>query len=70
MALFHVSSITWAESSSEEIINQNALQTSAYVDVPDGLTEEEIHKFIDHALFEQTTVQPWYYNLDEIKVIS
>ena len=70
MALFHVSSITWAESSSEEIINPNALQTSAYVDVPDGLSEEEVHKFIDHKLFESTTVQPWYYNLDEIKIIS
>jgi hypothetical protein len=69
MALFHVSSITWAESSSEEIINQDALQTSAYIEVPDGLTEDALHKFIDHALFELTTVQPWYYNLDEIKTI-
>ena len=70
MALFHISSITWAESNNEEIINNKALQTSAYVDVPNGLTEEETHKFIEHALYESTTIQPWYFNMDKIEVIS
>jgi len=69
MGLYHVSSISWAESNSEEIINHNALPTSEYVEAPDGLNEEELHKFIDHALFEQTTVQPWYYNLDKVNTI-
>ena len=69
MGIYHVSSITWAESNSEEIINHNALPTSEYVEVPDNLTEEELNKFIEHTLFESTSVQPWYYNLDKIEII-
>jgi len=69
MGIYHVSSITWAESNSEELINHNALPTSEYVEAPDDLTEEALHKFIDHTLFKQTTVQPWYYNLDKIEII-
>ena len=69
MALYIVSSISWAESNAEEIINHNALPTSEFVETPDDLNEDELHKFIDHYLFEQTTVQPWYYNLDKIEVV-
>ena len=69
MGIYHVSSITWAESNSEEIINHNALPTSEYVEVPDNLTEGELNKFIEHTLFESTSVQPWYYNLDKIEII-
>ena len=69
MGIYHVSSITWAESNSEELINHNALSTSEYVDAPDDLNEEELQKFIEHTLFESTSVQPWYFNLDKIEII-
>jgi hypothetical protein len=69
MGIYHVSSITWAESNSEELINHNALPTSEYVEVPDDLNEEELQKFIEHTLFESTSVQPWYFNLDKIEII-
>ena len=69
MGIYHVSSITWAESNSEELINHNALPTSEYVEASDDLNEEELQKFIEHTLFESTSVQPWYFNMDKIEII-
>ena len=62
--LYHVSSISWDETWSDEIINNNALQKSEYVEVPAGLNEQEVNKFINHKLYETTRVVPWYYNID------
>ena len=64
--LYHVSSISWNESWSDEIINSKALQKHEYVEVPEGLNEKEIYKFIDNKLYETTQVIPWYYNIDLI----
>lgn len=62
--LYFVSSISWQETNNEEIINNNALQKSEYVEVPSHLSEEEVYKFIDHKLYESSNVSPWYYNID------
>ncbi len=62
--LYYVSSISWNESWSDEIINNDALQTSEYIEVPKGLDEKEVYKFISHKLYETSHVIPWYYNID------
>ena len=67
--LYFVSSISWAESCDEEIINHAALPKYEYVSVPSELSGDEINRFIDHKLYESTTVQPWYYNLDKLEII-
>ena len=62
--LYYVSSISWEETSSEALINNNALQKNEYVEVPKDLNEKETFKFIDHKLYESSNVCPWYYNVD------
>lgn len=64
--LYYISSISWQETSEEEIINNNALQKNEYIEVPNSLSEKETYKFIDHKLFESSNVHPWYYNLDKV----
>lgn len=62
--LYFISSICWQETTKEEVINNNALQKTDYIEVPSNLEGDEVFKFIDHALFESTNVSPWYYNVD------
>jgi hypothetical protein len=64
--LYYVSSISWQETSEEEIINNNAIQKNEYIEVPSNLSEEDTYKFIDYKLFESANVHPWYYNLDKV----
>jgi uncharacterized membrane protein len=65
-SLYYISSICWQETNKEEIINVNALQKNEYIEVPKGLSEEETAKFIDHKLFESSSVYPWYYITDMV----
>tara|TARA_Y100000310_G_C20540988_1_gene743278 strand:- start:677 stop:922 length:246 start_codon:yes stop_codon:yes gene_type:complete len=62
--LYHVTSISWNETWSGEIINNAAMQKSEYIEVPIDLKGREVFKFIDQKLYESTKVIPWYYNLD------
>jgi hypothetical protein len=64
--LYYVSSISWNESSLDQLINQHALQKNEYIEVPSNLNNDSIYKFIDQKLYETTKVIPWYYNLDII----
>ena len=65
-AIYYISSICWSETSEDEIINNNALQTNEYIEVSKSLNEDEAIKFIDHKLYESSGVHPWYYNVDVI----
>lgn len=64
--LYHITSISWNETWSDEIINNAALQKSEYIEVPIKLKGDEVYRFIDQKLYESTKVIPWYYNLDII----
>ncbi len=66
-SLYYISSICWQESNEEEIINNDALQNSAYISIPKNIKGDDIFMFIDHTLYELTQVLPWYYNTEFIK---
>ena len=63
-SLYYISSICWQETNNEEIINNNALQKSEYIEIPSNIMGEELYKIIDHKLYESSNVYPWYYNID------
>jgi hypothetical protein len=68
MSLYHVSSICWNTniSSEEATINENALQTSEWIETPDNLSEEQLDRYVKSYLKNSTDVDVWYYNIDQI----
>ena len=62
--LYHAYDISWNETWADEIINNDALQKSEYIEVPSKLKDEEVYKFISHKLYETSHVIPWYFNVD------
>ena len=64
--IYYISSICWSETCKDEIINNKALQKNEYIEVPKDLSEDEVIKFIDHKLYESSSVHPWYYNFDVV----